>query len=329
MLRDLEEELLGRVVEHQDVPVFIRIRCIQLAQHGDHHIVGRFVDERDHNLLTVHLIVPVSIFLHCRLGDFPHKIPGEDIRDGIAEFFQQRLVDKARLRGAHERQCIEISVDIALVQELRDDLLRSRRIEEQLAAAQAEAFIGQQVVQRHHHFRAGFVGGDMVRIGDADVRRRIRGDVGENILINAAVVCIQFQRDRNVRIDRFEVFDRLPVDLHLCFVRIILRPENDLEIPGGVKGLGHFKGDALFRSVTACKKREYEEYREQQAKGFTQFFHPFVPPLETPSMIFLWKIRKRMTSGTEMETTAAIMAGIFSRPKPFSRISWIPLETRK
>lgn len=34
-------------------------------------------------------------------------------------------------------------------------------------------------------------------------------------------------------------------------------------------------------------------------------------------------------SGTEITTTAAIMAGIFSRPKPFSRISWIPLDTRK
>ena len=26
---------------------------------------------------------------------------------------------------------------------------------------------------------------------------------------------------------------------------------------------------------------------------------------------------------------AAIMAGVFSRPNPLSRISWIPLETRK
>ena len=34
-------------------------------------------------------------------------------------------------------------------------------------------------------------------------------------------------------------------------------------------------------------------------------------------------------SGTEMTTTAAIIAGMFSRPKPFSRISWIPFDTRK
>ena len=30
----------------------------------------------------------------------------------------------------------------------------------------------------------------------------------------------------------------------------------------------------------------------------------------------------------ETTTTAAIIAGIFSRPKPFSRISWIPPLTR-
>ena len=57
--------------------------------------------------------------------------------------------------------------------------------------------------------------------------------------------------------------------------------------------------------------------RNQAAK---QSF-PLVPPLATPAMIFLWKIKNRMIRGREMTTTAAIMAGIFSRPKPFSRIS--------
>ena len=46
-------------------------------------------------------------------------------------------------------------------------------------------------------------------------------------------------------------------------------------------------------------------------------------------MIFRRKIRNSTISGTEMTTTAAIMAGMFSRPKPFSRISWMPLDTRK
>ena len=53
----------------------------------------------------------------------------------------------------------------------------------------------------------------------------------------------------------------------------------------------------------------------------TAFSYPFVPLLETPSMIFSRKIRKSTTSGIEITTTAAIMAGIFSRPNPFSRIS--------
>ena len=45
-------------------------------------------------------------------------------------------------------------------------------------------------------------------------------------------------------------------------------------------------------------------------------------------MIFFRKMRKRTINGTLMTTTAAIIAGVFSRPKPFSRISWIPFETR-
>ena len=40
-----------------------------------------------------------------------------------------------------------------------------------------------------------------------------------------------------------------------------------------------------------------------------------------PAMIFLRKIRNSTISGAEMTQTAAIMAGILSLPKPFSRIS--------
>ena len=46
-------------------------------------------------------------------------------------------------------------------------------------------------------------------------------------------------------------------------------------------------------------------------------------------MIFLRKTKNSKISGTEMTSTAAIMAGIFSRQKPFSRMDWMPLETRK
>ena len=57
------------------------------------------------------------------------------------------------------------------------------------------------------------------------------------------------------------------------------------------------------------------------AKEKTTYHHPFVPPLETPSMILSLNNKNSTMRGNEITTTAAIMAGIFSRPKPFSRIS--------
>ena len=56
--------------------------------------------------------------------------------------------------------------------------------------------------------------------------------------------------------------------------------------------------------------------------------HPFVPPLDTPSMTFFLNIRNSTISGTDITTTAAIIAGTFSRPNPFSRISCMPFDTR-
>lgn len=53
-----------------------------------------------------------------------------------------------------------------------------------------------------------------------------------------------------------------------------------------------------------------------------------VPPRATPDMICFRYPRNSRIRGMEITTTAAIIAGMFARPKPLSRISWIPLETR-
>ena len=63
--------------------------------------------------------------------------------------------------------------------------------------------------------------------------------------------------------------------------------------------------------------------------GYLGIHYPFVPPLDTPAMILSRKARNSTISGTLTATTAAIIAGISCRPKPLSRIAWIPLDTRK
>ena len=203
----------------------------------------------------------------------------------------------------------------ALLQKLGDHLLRVRPVIPQLAAAEAVLVIGKQRVQRGHAVGAGQVGGDVVRVGDAHVGGGARGNVGDDVVVDFAVVGVQPQIHVDVGVQRLKILDGLLIDRHLIFVGVVFRPEGDFIVPGVVKGLRHREGDLLPGTVAAAQHKAPGQQQRKQA------FHPLVPPLATPAMIFLRNSRNSTMSGTEMTTTAAIMAGMFSRPKPFSRIS--------
>ena len=162
----------------------------------------------------------------------------------------------------------------------------------------------------------------MVRIGDAHVGRGVRGDVGDHVVIDAAVVGVQLHRYRDVGIQGLEVRDGLLVDLGLGLVGVVLGPEGDLILPRGIEALGHLEGAAALGAVAAGERQRAENQRQRETDPLDAArSHPLIPPLETPAMTFLRKTRNSTISGTLMTTTAAIMAGMFSRPKPFSRIS--------
>ena len=119
----------------------------------------------------------------------------------------------------------------------------------------------------------------------------------------------------DARVQRLKILNGLLIDGHLIFVGVVFGPEGDFIFPALVKGVRHREGVLLPRTVAPAQHKTPGQQQRKQA------FHPLVPPLATPAMIFLRKIRNSTISGTEMTTTAAIMAGMFSRPKPFSRIS--------
>ena len=61
-------------------------------------------------------------------------------------------------------------------------------------------------------------------------------------------------------------------------------------------------------------------------------FFTLAPTLENYGEAFTAVPLARYFSNTlvfTLATTAAIMAGMFSRPKPLSRMVWMPLDTRK
>ena len=230
VLCDIQKEILRRVVEKTDLPLRRGIGCIFLGQIFDHHIVGRLIDERNHDVLTIHRIGSVAVFLRGRLGNLPDEVPGQCLRQGVAQFFHIGLIHIAGLGGTHEGQGIIMPLDAALGKELRNDLLLRRRVESQTASAKAVSLIRQKLIQRHHRILAREVSCDVVRVGDADVRRRVRGDVGDDVVINFSVIRIQLQIHRDVWVKGLKIGNCLLIDIGLGLVRIVFRPEGKLII---------------------------------------------------------------------------------------------------
>ena len=328
---DTEEQFPGGVVEDLDFACRGGIAGVLLAEHLDHHVVGGLIEKGDHDLLPIKEVVAVRVLLRGRFGHLPDKVPGQNIRERIAQLLQESLVYIAGLGGAHVGNGVMHAADGALAEKLRDDLLLLRRIEKELRAAETVSGIGEQIVQRHHHVGAGHIGRDVVRIGDADIGCGIGGDVRDDIVVDAPVVGIEPHVHRDIRVQGLKVRDGLLVDGRLDLVGVVFGPEGDFVLPGTVKALRNREGCSPAGAVAGAQRQHAEEHQQRQKEGRESVSpdHPLVPPLETPAMTFLRKIRNSTISGTEMTTTAAIMAGMFSRPKPFSRISWMPLETRK
>ena len=165
----------------------------------------------------------------------------------------------------------------------------------------------------------------MVRVGDAHVGGGSRGDVGDHVVIDVPVVGVQPQIHGDVGVQLLKIRDGLLVDVGLGHVGVVLRPKGDLIVPLNALRLGGHRKGGLLPGAVAGREAQPQGHRQQERE---KPFHPLVPPCDTPSMIFFRKARNSRISGTLMTTTAAIMAGMFSRPKPFSLISWMPPLTR-
>ena len=323
MSGDVKEQIAGCVVEDQNLAGRGGIARVLLAEHLDHHVVGGLVEEGNHDLLTVEKIIAVGVLLRGRFGDLPDKVPGQSFRKRIAKLFQKGLVYVAGFGGAHVGNGVVDTADGALAEKLRNDLLLCRGIVRKLRPAETVARIGKQIIQRHHHVGAGHVGRDVVGIGDADVGGGVGGDICDDIVVDTAVIGIEPHIHRDVRVQGLEVRNGLLVNGRLGLVGVVLGPEGDFVLFGTVKALRHRKGRAVPGAVAGAQRQHAQKHqqRKEQGRASSKQDHPLVPPLETPAMTFLRKIRNSTISGTEITTTAAIMAGMFSRPKPFSRIS--------
>ena len=53
MIRNRKQNVLCRIVENLDLAGLRGISGVLLTQHLNHHIVGGFVDKRDHNVAPI------------------------------------------------------------------------------------------------------------------------------------------------------------------------------------------------------------------------------------------------------------------------------------
>ena len=315
------QQLSGLSVPQLHRAVAPGIGGVQLGKALNHHIIRGLVDEGNQYLLAVELVCPVGIFRRSGLTDLPDEVPGQGFRQGEAQLLHKVFVDVAGLCGAHIGQGVGGSVDGTLGKKLGNDLAARGGVKGQSAAAQTVVGVVHQAVQRNHCVLTGQVGGNVVRVGDADIRRGAGGDVGDDVVVDPGVVGVQPDIHGDIGVELLKVPDGFLIDGGLHLVGVVFGPEGDLIVPGGIEALrqGVLPGTLPgVRHQMAMAAGEQKGKKQHQGKCF---FHPLVPPLATPAMIFFRKIRNRTISGREITVTAAIMAGMFSRPKPFSRIS--------
>ena len=66
----------------------------------------------------------------------------------------------------------------------------------------------------------------MIRVGDADIRRRLRRNIRNNVVVNFAVIRVQLQIDRDIRVECLKILDRFFVNIRLTDVRVVFLPQN-------------------------------------------------------------------------------------------------------
>ena len=67
----------------------------------------------------------------------------------------------------------------------------------------------------------------MVGIGDADVGRGARSDIGDDVVVDIAVIGVKAEIDANVGIIGFKFVDGLLVEQALRFIGVVFRPKGD------------------------------------------------------------------------------------------------------
>ena len=98
MVRDGIEDLICRIIENLDCAFICRIAGSLLLQHLDHHVIRRFIDKGNHDILPVDRVFAAVIFGCGSLRYLPDEVPGQGIGHFVTQFFDKSLIDIDRFR---------------------------------------------------------------------------------------------------------------------------------------------------------------------------------------------------------------------------------------
>ena len=168
-----------------------------------------------------------------------------------------------RKRQQHVGHGVGMSRQLTLRQVFGDHLAQRGRVKADLTSAQTVVGIGEQGIQRHHAVIAGQIGGNVVRIRDAHIGRGVGGNVGDHILIDAAVISVELQRHLDIGIDLLELLDRILVDIRLGDIALGLGPEGDLIGTAFIEARRQKERVLVLRAMAARQKQTRHQQENQ------------------------------------------------------------------
>ncbi len=104
----------------------------------------------------------------------------------------------------------------------------------------------------------------MIRIGNAHIRRGIRGDVSDHVIIDLAVIRIETQIHGDIRIKIFKIRDRFLIDGRLVLIGVIFGPESDFIFSGKIELFRHGKTAHPLAAVTAGEQNRTAHHKSRR-----------------------------------------------------------------
>lgn len=122
----------------------------------------------------------------------------------------------------------------------------------------------------------------MVGIGDADVGGGPGGDIGDHVVVDLSIVCIQPQVYRDIGIQGLEILNGLFVNVRLTLVGVILAQKVISYVFVSSKVSGGWKASVSLEPWQPARKTEQAAPRKRGKSRFHRIILSFLLSIRLP-----------------------------------------------